>query len=172
MTLFDNQDDWKKFLLIFFYAAIIATLLALFAGCKTIEYVPVPEVHHEYHYTTDSVYHTDSIIDHQTTIIREVDSATMAQYGIKLKEMERAWLVQNDRLYKEIERLKQSKSDTVLVHDSIPYPVKVPVEVKVPRDYTFKDKVLFKFAGFGIFCLALIIMYVAYRVIKNKITGH
>lgn len=153
MTLFNEQDDWKKFLLIFFYAAILATLLALFAGCKTIEYVPVPEVHTEY------VYHdrVDSIKYHDSIYIKELikgDTVIKIEYRYK------------DRyIYKQM-------LDTIIRTDTIVKAVEVPVEVKVPRDYTFKDKVLFKFAGFGIFCLFLIILYVAYLILKNKITRH
>ena len=128
MTLGEDNGDGKRILLLVLWAAVMLSLLIMLAGCKTV-YVPTPEYHTEYHHTTDSVFHTDSIIDHKTTVIREVDSATMAQYGIKLEQAQRAWLIQSDRLYKEIERLKASKGDTVFIRDSIPYPVFVDKEV-------------------------------------------
>ena len=146
MALFDNNDNWKKFL------PIIATILVLFASCKTI-YVPVPEVHTEYVYRV----RVDSVKYHDSIYIKEVikgDTVLKIEYRYK------------DRyIYKQM-------LDTIVIADTIAQVVEVPVEVKVPRDYTFKDKLLFKFAGFGIFCLALILMYIAYRVVKNKITGH
>lgn len=115
---------------------IIQALLLLTAmgSCTTTKYVTVPEVHEHWHHQTDTIMRTDSIIDHQQIIIREVDSATMAQYGIELKDMQRAWLIENNRLRKQISELMQSRADTTIVHDSIPVPY--PVEVKVPAELT------------------------------------
>jgi len=160
MKLFDSKEDWKQFLLLILYGLAVIVATALLCGCKT-KYVPVPEVHHEYHHTTDSVFHTDSIIDRQTTIIREVDSLTMAQYGITLKNMERAWLVQSDKLYKEIERLKQLKRDTIEVRDSInvPYPVEVVKEVTQPLKQWQKGLI-----WWGVICLVAIILYIIVKI--------
>lgn len=108
---------------------IVLFLSALFSGCKSIEYVPMKETRIEHHHTTDTIHTTDSIIDKQTTVIREVDSATMAQYGIKLNAAERAWLIQNDRLQREIERLQAIHSEADSVEDEKPVPV--PVEKKL-----------------------------------------
>lgn len=111
-------------------AILVALILAgVLSGCKSIQYVPVKETHTEHHHKTDTVRETDSIIDKQTTIIREVDSATMAQYGIRLKAAERAWLIQNDRLLREIERLQAicSTADSVRDSEPVPYPVEIPL---------------------------------------------
>ena len=115
---------------------IIQALLLLTAmgSCTTTKHVTVPEVHEHWHHQTDTIMRTDSIIDHQQIIIREVDSATMAQYGIELKDMQRAWLIENNRLRKQLSELMQSRADTTIVHDSIPVPY--PVEVKVPAELT------------------------------------
>ena len=160
MKLFEDKDDWKKFVVLVLYGLVILFLTMMFGSCKT-KYVPVPEVHHEYHHTTDSVFHTDSIIDRQTTIIREVDSLTMAQYGITLKNMERAWLIQSDKLYKEIERLKQLKKDTVVVKDSInvPYPVEVVKEVEKPLKGWQKALM-----WTGVISIILVILYIVIRI--------
>ena len=93
--------------------SILSIMVALWflCSCTTTRYVTVPEVHEQHHWHTDSVHKTDSVINNQTTVIREVDSATMAQYGIRLDKAQRAWLIQNDRLQREIERL-QSISNT------------------------------------------------------------
>ena len=110
---------------------IIQALLLLTAmgSCTTTKYVPVPEVHEHWHHSTDTIRQTDSIIDRQTTTIREVDSATMAQYGIQLKDMQRAWLIETNRLQRELSELRQSHADTIHERDSIPYPVEVEKEV-------------------------------------------
>lgn len=98
-------------------------------SCTTTRYVTVPEVHEHWHHTTDTIHKTDSIIDHQTTTIREVDSATMARYGIQMKGMQRAWLIETNRLQRELSELRQSHTDTIHERDSIPYPVEVEKEV-------------------------------------------
>ena len=147
---------------------LVVLLVFLLHSCKTV-YVdrpyPVPEVHTEHHYHTDSVNHTDSVIDHQTTIIREVDSATMAQYGIQLKDMERAWLIQSDRLYKEIERLNQSKADTVIVRDTIPQLVPVPSDpVIVPAELTAWQIFRIKLANILLIAGLIAAAYGLYRI--------
>lgn len=104
-------------------------ICALMCSCTTTKYVTVPEVHEHWHHTTDTIHKTDSIIDRQTTTIREVDSATMAQYGIQMKDMQRAWLIETNRLQRELSELRQSHTDTIHERDSIPYPVEVTKEV-------------------------------------------
>ena len=138
---------------------VLVVLLAfLLHSCKTV-YVdrpyPVPEVHTEHHYHTDSVNHTDSVIDHQTTIIREVDSATMAQYGIRLAQAEKAWLIQSDKLYKEIERLRESKHDSVFIHDSIPVPYPVPEPYPVPAELTAWQEFRMNLGGIAFWLLII-----------------
>ena len=110
---------------------IIQALLLLTAmgSCTTTKYVTVPEVHEHWHHTTDTIHKTDSIIDRQTTTIREVDSATMARYGIQMKDMQRAWLIETNRLQRELSELRQSHTDTIHERDSIPYTVEVKKEV-------------------------------------------
>lgn len=153
MTNF-NDDDKRRISLYWLITIICFMLMAvLLNSCKEIQYVTVPAVHTEYVYR-DRV---DSVKYHDSIYIKEVekgDTVIRIEYRYK------------DRyIYKQM-------LDTIIKTDTIVKAVEVPVEVKVPRDYTFKDKVLFKFAGFGIFCLFLILLYIAYRVIKNKITRH
>lgn len=110
--------------------AVGLLLCALLGSCTTTKYVTVPEVHEHWHHSTDTIHQTDSIIDRQTMTIREVDSATMAQYGIQMKQMQTAWLIQTDRLQRELSELRQARTDTIHVRDSIPVPY--PVEVEKP----------------------------------------
>ncbi|MBR6375833.1 MAG: hypothetical protein IKR91_06340 [Alloprevotella sp.] len=114
----------------------LAILLLIFFGCKRVEYVtvPVPEIHNEYHFLRDSVHTRDTIENYQMTVVREVDSTTMAQYGIQLAAAERAWLVQTDALKKQIRELRESRSDTTMKHDSIPVIVPHDVVKEVPRE--------------------------------------
>ena len=110
---------------------ILAVLLLLsFSGCTSpTKVVTVPEVHELHHWHSDTIRHTDSVVNNQTTVIREVDSATMAQYGIRLDKAQRVWLIQNDRLQREIERLQSISNTSDTVRDSIPVPYEVTKEV-------------------------------------------
>lgn len=110
---------------------ICFVIIALFvlASCKT-KYVPVIETHTETIHHYDSVKQIDSVFNEKTTLIREVDSATMAQYGIQIKSMEKAWLIQSDKLQKEISRLESQKVDSFVRIDSVPKIVIKEVEKK------------------------------------------
>lgn len=106
---------WGMLLLI----AILST------SCTRTEYVEVPKVHTEYIHNTDSILMIDTIIDHQTTIVKELDSVAMAEFGIKLENAQKAWLVEKNQLQKEVSKHQETKSDTIIVTDTIgvPYPV-------------------------------------------------
>lgn len=110
---------------------ICFVIIALFvlASCKT-KYVPVIETHTETIHHHDSVKQIDSVFNEKTTLIREVDSATMAQYGIQINSMEKAWLIQSDKLQKEISRLESQKVDSFVRIDSVPKIVIKEVEKK------------------------------------------
>ena len=148
--------------LIFVIAALIGCLLT---GCTTTKYVTVPEVHEHWHHSTDTIHMTDSIIDHQTTTIREVDSATMARYGIQMKDMQRAWLIETNRLQRELSELRQSHTDTIHMRDSIPYPVEVVKEVAKPLTWWQQARM---YVG-GIVIFGLIIFAVV-KIIQRKMT--
>ena len=103
---------------------VCIVLGVLLSGCSLTKYVPVPEVHTEHHWHTDSVLKHDSTYHETTITIMQLDSAAMAAYGIRLQKAERAWLVKTQEMERIIQELmaKSERKDTV--HDSIPYPVK------------------------------------------------
>ena len=140
----------------------VLMMIALWlTSCTTTRVVTVPEVHEVHHHHTDSVFKRDSVIDHKTTTIRELDSAAMAQYGIKLEKAERAWLIQTDRLQRELSELKEAKSDTVIQRDSVPYPVEVVKEV--PRKSTWFERSMF---SVGIIALMALALFLAMKIKK------
>ena len=114
-----------------FVMFILTMGIALFIlSCKT-EYIPVESTHTEHHWHTDSVKEVDSVFHEKQTIIRQLDSAAMAQYGIQLKNAERAWLVKSWELERQIESLQRLTAIRDTVRDSIPVPV--PVEKKLTK---------------------------------------
>ena len=135
----------------------LLAIISLVCACSP-KVMTVPEVHNFYHHDTDSVFINDSVIERQTTIIREVDSATMAQFGIQMERQQRAWLIQNDLLKKEISMLKQSKNDTVHIRDSIPvpYPVEKKVTAKERLGYLTNDLIV-------ILCLGGVVLLIFKR---------
>lgn len=147
-------------------AALILLLLLvlMMASCKTVKYMPVVEHHTETITKHDSIIQRDTILDHQQTIIREVDSATMAQYGIQLKDMQRAWLIQTDRLQKQVSELMQSKNDSVIIRDSIPVPYQVTVEVPAKLNWWQRFRI-----GFGDLVLILAALWMGIKLLKKNI---
>ena len=109
-----------------FIGMIITMLMgALFSGCKNTQYVPVETVRTEYLHSTDTVKEKDSTYREKETIIREADSAMIDKLGLKLKDNERAILILQKELEKQINSKSESKTDTVIKTDSVqvPYPV-------------------------------------------------
>lgn len=104
---------------------IVLFLSALFSGCRSTQYVPVETVRTEYLHSTDTVKEKDSTYREKETIIREADSAMIAKLGLKLKDNERAILILQKELEKQINSKSESKTDTVIKTDSVqvPYPV-------------------------------------------------
>ena len=126
---------------------------ALLTACTTTKevMVPVPEIHEYVHHHTDSIHTSDTVIDVRQVIIREVDSATLAAYGIRLQSsLQRAWLIDSDRLRRELTAMYQVKTDTVAVHDTTTVIQRVEVVREVPRQLNVFQKLL---QGVGIITL-------------------
>ena len=136
--------------------AFIAALLicALFGSCTTTKYVPVTETHTEHHWHTDSVKERDSIHTENMTIIREVDSAAMAKYGIQMQANQRAWLVLQREMENRLRELEHMTATRDTIHDSIPVPF--PVEVKVPAELTWWKEARLHLANIMLYLLLIV----------------
>lgn len=117
-------------------AIIILTAVAMLTGCRTTKYVTVPEVHTEHHWHTDTVRERDSTHTERETIIRELDSVSMAKYGIRLQQTERAWLVLTREMERRMRELEHQVATRDTIHDSIPNPYPVYVEKEVAKPLT------------------------------------
>ena len=129
-------------------------LCALLSGCTTTKYVPVTQQHTEHHWHTDSVKERDSVHTESTTVIRELDSAAMAQYGIQLKAAERAWLVQNREMEMRLRELERMTATHDTIHDSIPAPYPVEVIKEVPTELTWWQQTRIHIGGVVFWLLA------------------
>lgn len=119
---------WKRFFFdlvsCIFLAAFITFCLWLVTSCSP-KVITVPEYHYEYNSKTDTILRQDTIMSEKNTIIREADSAMVAELGLRLKEGERAILILRKELEKIASQQKEVIRDTVIKTDSIrvPYPV-------------------------------------------------
>lgn len=113
-------------------------LAACFSSCTTTKVVEVDKVHDVHHYHTDTISKHDSIHTEKETIVMQLDSVAMAQYGIQLKSAERAWLVKTKELELQIQKLMEISATKDSVHDSIPVPY--PVERLIEKQLSWWQK--------------------------------
>ena len=123
--------------------AMLALMLVTLAGCRSVKYIPVTEYRDRYVSKTDSFIKTDSVYLHDSvTVFAKGDTVYIAKIRFK------------DRL----KYIYNAKTDTIAVHDSIPYHVKVEVE----KRQSALDKVftwLGKMAGILFVVFAVLIVY-------------
>ena len=89
----------------------------------------------------------------------------MAKYGIQLKNMERAWLIQNDKLQREISRLESMRADTVHKVDSIP---KIVIKV-VEKKQSIMQRISTFFADAIIGVIIFIVVFMVIRLIIGRL---
>lgn len=143
-----------------FIAAVV-----LVCSCTTTRYVEVPVVHEIHHHHTDSIHKTDSVTKEKETVIMQLDSVAMAQYGIQLKNAERAWLVRTAELEKKLSELSEIHTDTVYQCDSIPYPVEVTKET--PAELTWWQKTRIHAGGALLVLLAVAAVIGLWKLYKT-----
>ena len=119
-----EEKVYKKFFWAFTTFILTMGIAMFMLSCKT-EYIPVETSHTEHHWHTDSIIQKDSVVKESMTTVMQLDSAAMAQYGIQLKNAERAWLVKSWELERQIENLQRLTAirDTVRDTIQVPYPV-------------------------------------------------
>ena len=147
--------------------SIFLTLIGvwLLCSCGTTKYIPVTSEHTEHHWHTDSVKERDSVHTENTTIIREVDSAAMAKYGIQMQNNQRAWLVLQREMEQRLRELEHMTATHDTIRDSIPYPVEVVKEV--PAELTWWQQTRLHLANILLFALLLgVIIWIGKRHLK------
>ena len=138
----------------------IAVLLGLLVmGCTTTRYVPVTETRTEHHWHTDTVRQRDSTHTDSKTIIRELDSAAMAKYGIQMQANQRAWLVLQREMEQRLRELEHMTVQRDTVRDSIPYPVEVIREVERTPSKTERGLIIA-----GLLSLLAVIVFAANKL--------
>ena len=92
---------------------MLAVMLVTLTGCRSVKYITVTEYRDRYVSKTDSFIKTDSVYLH--------DSVTVFAKGETV-------YISKTRFKDRLKYIYNAKTDTIAVHDSIPYPVKVEVE--------------------------------------------
>lgn len=140
----------------FFQFLLILAILASFSSCRSPKTVYVPV------YTTDSTANShkeketthDTTIIEKTTIIREADSALLAQLkamGIKVSDYERMLVIMQQQLTSQIRNQQMQNSDTATHIREVEKPVPVEVEVEVEKPLAWWQKGLMWAGAIGIF---------------------
>lgn len=125
-------------------AAVLVALFLSFIGCKTLPPI-IPQTQR------DSV--------HTRTELR-VDTLWRDRWHTEKTKGDTVFV--HDSIY--FEKIKfRDRVDSVIVRDSIPYPVEVTKEVRVRNGY---DK--FTARGFWVF-IGVLLLYIAWRLFKAKI---
>ena len=123
--------------------AMLSVMLVTLTGCRSVKYIPVTEYRDRYVSKTDSFIKTDSVYLHDSvTVFAKGDTVYISKTRFK------------DRL----KYIYNAKTDTIAVHDSIPYPVKVEVEKRqsaLNKVFTW----LGKMAGILFVVFAVLIVY-------------
>ena len=159
------KNVMDKQLRTFFTCAALAAGLLCLTGCKTQDLVlTVPEIHEVHHWHTDSTHNGDTLIREKETVVLPADSAMMAQFGVQLREHERAWMIRTRELERQLQRMERTVTDRDTLHDSIPYPVEVPVEV--PAELTWWQQTRLHLANVVLWLLGIlaVVWFVRRRV--------
>lgn len=123
--------------------AMLAVMLVTLTGCRSVKYIPVTEYRDRYVSKTDSFIKTDSVYLHDSvSVFAKGDTVYIAKIHFK------------DRF----KIIYHTKTDTVAVHDSIPYPVNVEVEKRqsaIDKVFTW----LGKMAGILLVVFTVLIVY-------------
>ena len=135
-------DYWLK---IWLPVVLMALLLA---GCKSVKYVPVTEYRDRYVSRTDTMLRVDSVYLH--------DSVSVMMRGDTV-------FTTKTRYKDRLKYVYNTKTDTVAVHDSIPY----PVEVEVERKETWLGKATGMAGKAALALCAVLAVLVAYNLLRR-----
>ena len=160
------MSDGPDFLEAFVVAAAAACLLVmlLLSGCRSVRYVPVEKTHTEYIHTVDSVLKVDSFYHEKETVVMQVDSSAMAEFGVQLKATERAWLVRTRDLERKLDQLSKTRIDTLIVRDTIPQ-----IQV-VEKQLTKWERIRMNAGGTAIFLCILSVVLMIFGLLFRKKT--
>ena len=116
-----------------------------------------------FRYIRDSVKVTDSIFTDRETIIREADRATLAEFGIKLKDNEKAILLLQRELVERIREIEKMRSDSTEHSKETPVEVTTKEIKEVEKPLKWYQKTLI---GAGAIALLALLGFIVIKVRK------
>lgn len=126
---------------------VTVVLVAAFtmSGCKSKEYVNVPEYHTEYVRKTDTIFKLDSVyVKDSVYVYRNGDTVTISKVAYRDR-----WC----NIYKV-------KTDTIIKNDSIPYPV--------GRELTSGERRMMELGRYSLFFLVAAVILLAFLLYHKK----
>ena len=127
---------------------MIAVTLVVLTGCRSVKYVPVTEYRDRYVSKTDSFLKVDSVYLH--------DSVNVFVRGDTI-------FTTKTRYKDRFKIVYHTKTDTVAVRDSIPYPVKVEVE----KRQSAIDKLLTGLGKIAGMLLVVFVVLIVYNLVRK-----
>lgn len=155
------NNEWNNARMVAaFWLTLACMLLVLLTSCSTVKYVPVEttSVRTEFVERTDTVTLVDSVYEYQREVVREVDSAYMAELGIHMQIAQRAWLVERSQLKNELSKANERFNYIESIHDSIEVPVIVEVEKKLTKWEQIKIDLFVPLVGIAVCWLLMIVL--------------
>lgn len=158
-----DSNKYKELLALLTPVFLLLLLMLSSSGCRSVKYVPVEKTHTEYIHTVDSVFKVDSFYHEKETVIMQVDSQAMAEFGVKLKTTERAWLIRTKELERKLDQLKKTRSDTLIVRDTIPQ-----IQI-VEKQLTKWQRMKMNAGGYAIsLCLTCVVFIILGLIFRKK----
>lgn len=148
---------------------IICVILISLCSCKSIQYVPVETVIHDsiqverVEFVKDTTNESTVVRDSSWMSIHVADSVELANIGIKLDGVTKAFIIEKNKV-RELENKLSSAKEKVVVKDSIVYKDK---EVQVPYPVEKKlSKTQKGLMSIGILTLMAAILFIGFKVRK------
>lgn len=164
-NLSNNRPSMDEILKTIAYIALCVIGILALASCRSVRYVPVEKVSvkTEYIHSSDTILQVDTIEHFSNTIIREVDSVALAEMGIRLDGMKKAWLIEKNNLERQLSNMSASSSNIVERVDSVFVPQPFPVE----KELSLWEKIKLKFFDIVVFVL-IVLLVLHFGIKRNK----
>lgn len=156
---------------------IIIAIIFLFSSCKSIQYVPVETVIHDsiqverVEFVKDTTNESTVVRDSSWMSIHIADSVELANIGIKLDGVTKAFIIEKNKV-RELENKLSSAKEKVVTKDSIVYrdrevQIPYPVEKALSPYEQFKQT----YGGWAILLIILFFIYVLYKFVRKFMPG-
>jgi hypothetical protein len=152
---------------------IICVILISLCSCKSIQYVPVETVIHDsiqverVEFVKDTTNQSTVVRDSSWMSIHIADSTELANAGIKLDGVTKAFVIERNKV-RELENKLSSAKEKVVTKDSIVYrdrEVQVPIEV--PAKLTAIQQMKMEYGGYAILLVLISLVFVLYRFARK-----